>query len=420
MEKSLNAIIVIGLSDRQKVSDKLGELIPFQVKIVSRLDEITEVDWERFKNVIVVEDIVKTKSFLTELEVFQDVYNKDMFYLGSDRIWINSMGVLAKTFQVDILDISYDMLESIIYDDNIKLKEYISLTAPKIEEMAKDILLNKSKGDDDKTLLAEEYLASRELIEELESRVEELEEDIKLSNDNSLLYQDESSRYQRAYSVLYEKVSALNRFTTQINAMTVQDVYTKIDANRFPNRPFVLYLKEWQELLFFEDFILTLKDAFTIQKRLSTQVIRLMDSTDSKRILTVPKAYDRVGTDFTIADVYTSELIVRMGEYEKLLELLLSNNNGMIDVLIIVDQKAHSDTVLTGNVVYMNMCRDEKNLRPFGLSKNNTIVNNSNKSKFGLNYVEEVKSTKNKEDKFLLLANQEIIKNILDLYRSNI
>lgn len=414
MDLTLNTIIMLTTEDRRILVESLNELIPFKVKVLSSFEEFEPSLALEYDNLVLIDSVVKDANFYGKLEFFKEVFDLKCFYVSTDRLWQNAMRKYCDIVDVDYRKLDYRLLVAILYSDLATQREYAAEVRKGTMDVAKGVLQNSST-DEDKLLLAREFVAAAELLEEYQEREQSLVGDCAKLMDEVLAARQETQRYTKAYNELFEKIYAVNRFLTQSNTMKVEDVYRKVSVDGYRDRPFIFYFKEYEELIELDAFLATLHDAFKIQKQASVKVLRLMDSHDSKRALTIPGYYNRVSERFEKTEIYKSDFLVRFGEYEKLLDLLLTNTT-KLDILIVVDQKFHADTVLEGKFITMNMCRNAQHLPSFGLSEANTIVNNSKDMKYSLSAQPSMAASK--DDRFLQLSNTQLVQSILELYLS--
>ena len=134
----------------------------------------------------------------------------------------------------------------------------------------------------------------------------------------------------------------------------------------------------------------------------------MFDSSSSRRLQTLPKYYTVIKNRYKMSDMDTANFLVKTGDYYRILDNLLLNRLHL-DVLIIIDSKDHSDTVLSGSYIIYNVCGRKSSLLPLHLSAQNTITNDDTP----LHWENFVTSDLTSSEAFTFLSNQGVIGEIL-------
>ena len=144
----------------------------------------------------------------------------------------------------------------------------------------------------------------------------------------------------------------------------------------------------------------------------------LFDSYTAMRMRVLPDYFTTLYNSYNTRQVILCDFLAKSGDASGVLDQLLRNKENL-NVLLIFDCKSLPDTVLSGQYLQFNICRDCRHLAAYDLVDENTIVNGHG----GVNYLEfdhaqyerELPNFVNQTEKFLYLSSQQIYQNILTL-----
>ena len=369
------AIIVLDDVSRGIIKTSVSELSLYGIIFVNNLEEITSIMLQSTQKVIVLEGFLANPNSRSKLRLYKALLNLTYFFLGKDDVWLSEMGDIAHTFRCDISLLNYDMVQAALFRD-MDMEQNVSDTMvfDLNKEFAQKIIKDPSNYDTKIQSLASAFLSERDDKESIKQTLEETKKRLleidcvnaKLTNDND--------RLLTGYKDLLKSAAEINESLREYEVCLTKDVYDKLDLHTYINRPQIIYLKEYEELIHFNSFIETLVDVLKIQDKKSVKVIRLFDSSDNNRILTLPSYYKRIYNSYISKDVINADYLVKSGDYTQILDLILTNRSNL-DVLIVIDSKSFNDTVLNGSMLNLGVCRNVNHLNLLGLVKDNTVTN---------------------------------------------
>ena len=413
MDKT-KAIMLLDDNSKHVIKTNVSEFSLHNILFVNNLGEITDEMLQDTKSVIILEGFLKTSTGISDLKLFRALEGLEYTYLGQDERLIAEIKSLAYVFRTNIVTLDYETVESALYHDVLQEKVEVKVESPSIS-FAK--LLCKNSSDFDKRIveLANEFLSAESCISDLNRQLESIrQKNMELSANNVKITQ-ENIMLTDSYREIIDKAFILNKTLKEYEHVLTKDVYTKLKLHNYPNRPQIIYLKEYETLIHLYSFIDTLFEVFRIQGKKSVKVLQLFDSVDSTRVKAIPDYYTLFENSYLIRDVINQDFICKIGDYTNILDTLLTNRSGL-DVLILVDCKRYDDTVFGGSFLQLNMCRNANHLDKYGLIPENTIVNNCELTGYmSWDHINNYKSFNTEEERFLYLSSQDVIQNILGL-----
>jgi hypothetical protein len=410
----LNLHLLLDDISRSNLKVSISELIMYDVNIITNFRDLTPEFMDKSKKVVILEDYLRKNDTYSDLVLYKELFGLEYIYLGLDDVLLKVMSDVASCYKMDSSIVDYDRLYSVVYSDEALLQKYIEkeIVVSNVEIFAESVVSNPVY-DDNVRGLAENYLS---LLQVLSDKVDKIDSfKLKVSELMTQLQggSDYSKELERSYHEMISNAINLNRTLKQYESILSKDVYDKIILSKYVNRPSIIYLKEYEELLHLNSLLSTMAEMFKFQYKKSVKVLRLYDSSRSRRVLTIPKYYEVIQNKFVRRSVIANDFLVKVGNYTRVLDLLLTNHSGL-DILIIVDCKDHSDVVLTGTALYLNMCRNIMNLPAYGLDKASTIVNNEKGNSMSWDNYEQYHLMDNQE-KFLFLSSRPVMQNIYEL-----
>lgn len=383
---NLNVILILDEKSRKFIKINPADLTYYGVTIVNSFSDITDEVVKNSNKVILLRDILKKTNALSDLRLYKEIYNLDYIYLGDEDIYLGIMSSYATCFKVDISGLNIDLIQAVVFNDNITLKRFEVVRNIPTDSLllAKDILKTQNLSTQFYNL-AETHV---ELINAMQSLVDSeksLRDLYAMSNLQANKLEADLKNAEDFCADLIDKFHKFSRDTIQYESLWSKDIYTKIHLSDYPDKPMILYLKEYEEIDGLDVLLYWLYQMFTIQMRVPTKIVKLYDSHDAKKLKIQPKGFKILGNKYTLTDVISSgyssgnssalssDILVKMGDYTKLMDILLTNKEKK-GLLIVVDCKVKEDIILIGNTLQYAMCRNSSRIPAYGLGEN-TITN---------------------------------------------
>lgn len=409
----LNIILLLDNKSKEKIKRDITELDKSGVTIIEDLRELSQATLKKTRKVVLLDSFLLNNNALSDLKLFKTLFNLEYYFVGTDPHWLNIMDNYAKCFNMDIELLDYDILYSIVVGDKGMQERFLNLDEPTSDV---EDFINRIKDD---YSVPEEF---RELAVICSNLLEINRNVNEISKSSSEVLEGKESKYKaehdtldellKSYSEVIKRSSIINKNLKQYERILTKDIYEPIDITHYRNRPTVIYLKEYQEIIHMESLLDTLCETLRLQNRKTCKVLRLYDSSASKRIENLPKKYTMLRNEFTNKEFNCSDFIAKVGDHKDVVKLLLENAVGT-DIVFIVDCKDHNQVVTLGHDLVFYLCRNEKNLSKFDLDEINTIVNNSNSKPLSWDTYERYSKFKNKVDRFNYLSSRPIIQEIV-------
>lgn len=411
---NLNCILVLDEDVKSSLQSSIYNLTIYGVTIINNIKEITKEMLESTNKVVFLGAI--NYNSLENLKFYKEVLELDYYFISDDELILDLVSDFCKCFYLNYVSIDSNLLYSVLMDDKVEQNKYrpIETKLTRKEELEKSLAVatNEDKIKCLKEMILYNDLLSSKLSSEksLKNKIADLELDL-------INRITELDLVQSAYDDLLEKVLKQNSVLKDYEIYLTEDLYKSVSTAKYPNRPKILYFKEFQPLIHEYSFFKTLFDMFRVQAKKSCKVIRLHDSHDLVRIKTLENKYKLVNSKFLESDIINSDFILSYGNYSKLFDILLTNKGGL-DILIILDCKSFDETVIEDSeMIYFNICRNPNVMSTLGLKPVNTINNNNKDSIMSWDTYAEFSSIKSPGDKFTFLASREVIKRIYSLYK---
>lgn len=407
---NLNCILVLDESVRPKMKTNISDLVIYNIDIINDITEITEEMYNKTKKVIILG--AYRYNGIEDLKLYKELLGLEYYFISDDKTMVSLLRDFCKCSYLDYTIVNSNMLASVLYNDLGEQIKYEVDPKSLMESDLVDEFMHKNSNDVIKSICAS-YLRLREL---LDTKIEDEHghlSTIRKYEAKMLSYEQQIAFLSNSYEDLLEQVIVQTRTLKDYSTVLTQDFYKTIQVSKYKNRPKILYLREYEELLHSESFLNTLCTAIRVQGNLSCKLVRVHDSSDLVRIKTLEDRYKVINEKFIESDVITADKILAYGNYEKLLDLLLTNKY-TLDVLVLVDCKNYkefSSIVAGGGVTTINLCRNIHNLATLGLSEVNTVTSNSDSSLSWDTYTDYDQFTEDRE-RFEFLASRTVINRI--------
>lgn len=415
MKKEETTVLILDETSRTKVKTDVASIASRGVLVYSTFQEFLTSDWKSVSNVIVLEGYLHEKCGLPDLKLYKSLTGLRFILLGADRRLLESARDWVDVYQCDVSLLSFDVIQAALFSDSALNATQSISSDGEVVALAQRLL--EERDDTQVVKLAEEFLAVVNRENRWHHECVLMKQKLKNCENVNALLQKDNRRLLRGYTSLVQRAAELNESLKQYEMAFSQDIYVKLNLHNYSNRPSIIYLKEYEELINLELLIETLFNVLKIQNRQSVKVLRLYDSSGSRRVRTLPEMYTVLGNRWLGSDVIANDYLCKTGDYTKVLETLLYNKTNL-DVLIIVDCKDYNDVVLNGSVLYLNLCRNPKHLEALNLSVENTIVNGNEDTNPGMLCWDTYDlSGKSKQEAFNFLCSRKVIQRILELSR---
>ncbi|MGL4949503.1 MAG: hypothetical protein ACRC5M_03890 [Anaeroplasmataceae bacterium] len=412
---NLNCIMILDESVRESLKSNISNLVIYGIDIIDDIRNINEKQVAKTRKVIILGGF--RHDSINDLKLYKDLLNLDYYFISNDKLMIGLLESFCKCYLLDYTNVSSNMIYSVLYDDDGEKVKYIPLndTLQSVEHIK---TLSETSHDKSIVKVSKEYLLLRELLDG-KLRDEELYKDKIKSLESQIVHHiAEIENVSKNYTNLVESVMKQSKVLKDYEVYFAQDLYKKLQTAGYKERPKIIYLKEYQDLIHEKSFLVTLFNSIRLQKGMSCKLLRLHDSSDLIRIKSLEDDYKLINSQFIESDVISSDFILSYGNYEKLLDLLLVNKY-KLDVLIVLDCKKYEDVVLSGtDMIYFNLCRNVDTMKILGLNPLNTINNNS-ESILSWDTYEEYSSIKDDGVKLEFLASRHVIRKIYGLLEDN-
>lgn len=410
----VKAIILLDNMSKRVIKTNVSDFSLHNILFVNNLGEITDEMLMQTKTVIILEGFLRTSTGLSDLRLFKALEGLHYIFIGQEEKLITIVKSEASIFRANISTLSYEVVEAALYGDTTLEEPNITFESS-CTEFARLICKNESDFDRRFVELANEYLASASAINHLAALLGEEQKAKSRLELNNAKYKKENEKLTSSYVDVLHKTYKLNQSLKDYEHILTRDIYSKLKLHNYPNRPQIIYLKEYEELIHLYSLINTLFEVFRIQGKKSVKVLQLLDSTNANRIKTVPAYYSVIENGYLLKDVVVNDFLCKIGDYNVILDALLTNRSNL-DVLIIVDCKNYNDTVIGGSFLQFNLCRNANHLTTFGLIPENTIVNNHDNSMYlSWDHIDDYADFADNDQRFLFLSSQPIIQKILEL-----
>ena len=408
----LNVTIVLDDSISSKLKSNIYSLVVYNVNIINSITELTDEMVEQTRKIVFLGDI-KYDS-LNLIKMYKKILDLDYYFISDDKLKVEVFSEFCNSYYMNYSSLDNNQLHSIVYNDKNVQGKYTPKTnnLSRKEQLEKD--LAKTNSPVIESLLKENILCqdiiedSLNLQKNYKDKITELESDL-------LEKYKEVTELNNIYKDLLEKVINQNKVLKDYETYLTKDIYKKINVAKYKNRPRIIYLKEYQELLHERSFIGTLFDVIRLQGKKSCKVLRLHDSNDVIRIKTLSSQYKIIKNSYLESDLISKDFLLSYGNYEKILDTLLTNK-GHLDYLIIIDCKKFEDVVLDDiNMIFFKLCRSRDVMKILNLDYSSTINNNNPNTILSWDTYDMFNDFDNSRDRFEYLASRPIITHIYKL-----
>lgn len=411
-----NIALVLDTASRSKMHIDTMDMVYKGAIIASSLDDISiELLEDKNTTVFLLEWFCEDKSNLIRIKVLQTLSLCRFIYLGQNTLWLNVMRNFVTAFNIDCNNISYDKLMQLVFGEGSKEYENIS-DVNKLDtqlKLAHSIIESNTESKEVK-ILAEGFIVRTEELFHLSLNYNKLQTELANLSSRLCTVESENAFVYNSYSEIITESQKVDVLLKQYGVSATTDFYDKVDLTRYPNRPLVIYIKEYEELNHLNSLALTLYNMLLFQMKMSAKVLYLFDSSASKRLLRLPPTFVQLKDSYSKTDLYNNNFLAKIGNYQKTFDILLSELP-YLNVLLVVDCKDHSDITLTGNVIRFNTVRNLKRCDKYFIPKENTINNSDENHDLYWGTFQGYDKLNNDHDKMLFLSGKQCIQTIFDI-----
>lgn len=347
-------------------------LLSRECKIIYELKDL-----EDNATFVCTELCLSDSKFVSKLRLYQNLYGLDVIVLCYDLSKAELVADYARTFICDYSIVDMDMIRSAIYNESMDGSATSVKGIDDVLKRKRTTELEQSMGQ----LLEQEQAVNVKLREQIAS----LQDQCTIARDNAACVNSVLDKMMTYYHKVVAKSKELDSSLQQYKAILTEDVYERVNAFKYKDRPQVVYFKQYQYSLGMYELLSVLRNALYYQKHKSVKVIQLMDSTCSMRLKEVPDYYHTFINSYNRNDLYKNDFICCVGGYQQLLSVLLENM-AKIDILIVFDTLSHEDIVMQNAMLQYGVCRTGEVARAFALGPN-TLVNEGDEDGHFIKYV---------------------------------
>ena len=151
---------------------------------------------------------------------------------------------------------------------------------------------------------------------------------------------------------LLELKDLLDKSQDKVNAYEaiLSKGYTQVFGGFYPERPHVLYIKQFSHLSGIDTLLSLLFAVITKQYMSSCKVIKLVDSSNALAMRYIPNTYVPITDSYSTAQVLTNDFIMKMGGYNIMFDMLMLNRSGL-DYLIVHDMRGVMGVALDSTLI---------------------------------------------------------------------
>ena len=131
--------------------------------------------------------------------------------------------------------------------------------------------------------------------------------------------------------------------------------FDKIIDGEYPDRPIILYFKEFQHIQGMDVLLGVLHFVITVQYRRSCKVVKLLDSSNALQTRFVPNNYIFMQNSYNNRDILENSFIVKRGLYDLFFDMLLLNRS-KLHVLIVHDMRGCTSLALNDRLIHASVC----------------------------------------------------------------
>ena len=412
-DAELHVILLLDERSQRRLQTSITDLASHDIKIIYSFDELTESLVKNYNTVVLLEDYFIQDNSISNLRLYKEVFNLRYIYIGGVEIYLSQMKDIADCYRLVLEDLTYQQIASCVLMDEGAVTKY-EIDESILEDsliQLKDRLINDGAFTEDVGLLYDTALAlvKNQAIKDRDMR------NIKNKCDKfereSIANTDLVNRVYKELNRVMDAEYGRDKTILQYEVLLSKDIFKKISLVNYMNRPLVLYFKQYTKLNNFDLFIEALYNTLRLHREYRCKALKLYNSTDSIEVALQSEEYKIIRNSFKLSDIEGYDLLVKYGDYSKVLEILLKNKV-KTDVLLVFDCKGANDRVLSGCDYYIDICQSIEDAKRLNLDTKLTIVNDSS-APLSWNVDVEKLEKLNSYDAAIYLSSQPLIQFIL-------
>jgi hypothetical protein len=397
----MTVAVVLYDEHTRKVSQiSVGELSANNIAVVSLMSELSAFD-ANFTVIITEKFILGDIANYDTLVLYKQLFNFNYIFVGTDTVALKILEPLGKVYKIAYRLIDYGFIRSVLYDERNRELEYSEEDG--ILSLASADSLNDKDKDYVKSIIG--------LVNKSVNYTNKLIHDTEYIRSNNIALK---KRYSNIFNMNREIISAASKaedIITQFEVSYVRDVYPEV-SGVYTERPFVFYMKEYQEIRGIEFLVETIMSMFLQHFKWRPKLLRLCDGSSCRLMKRLPGYYHVLDDLFLQKEIIDNSFLVKLGNNKILLEYLLSNRE-KLGVLVILDSRDYFGKALDESLIdqYYDLCGDSNIMDVYGLLPHRCITNDVGSSLYW-NINEDTYKVMSSIDRFLSLSSLDLINKI--------
>lgn len=336
------------------ITRKSGSFIDFEgiskvAEIISSIDEISPL--YKGYNLIIFEPAGFSCADIPTLERLKELHRLNIILASSCDESVIHLASLITIVICDISHIDATLVQCLASGDLNTLKDYQEII-PNIQ-IAQQTLAH---------LPAEVAPIFQTLSNNLQRVATSINDLITTNHEQSIIVEGlQASNHEMQNEVNRLQVSGkedkikLHEYETLLTAQ-----YLKTIDISYPDKPVIIYLKQYQAIPGIEVFIRTLYNVLTLQRKCSCKVLKLIDSNNALVRHFIPDDYLCMTNTYNTSEVLNGDFLLKSGAYDLLLDTLLSNK-ARLNYLVIHDCRGCISNTLSERLinVFLNICTSD-------------------------------------------------------------
>ena len=312
--------------------------------VLNDIDELNEI--HKDMNVIIFESLLLTKASIPMLRDLRYRLGVNLILLYSDDELGHLGGSVCITKKCDYCVIDVNLIYSVIMHDDIVFEAYKNvgnalMSFPKFAASIKD----------------EDSSSFKLLYQSLLDSTLQLD----LITTERLRLQNLCSGYEATFEKIRKGVDSLQKYYDSINIRAAEYEtrltadYDKVVGGEYPERPIILYFKEFQHIQGMDILLNILHFVITVQYKHSCKVIKLLDSSNAMQARFIPDNYVFMQNTYNNRDIMENSFILKRGSYDLLFDTLLLNRS-KLHILIVHDMRGCTSLALDDELIHSSVC----------------------------------------------------------------
>lgn len=312
--------------------------------VLSDVDEINEA--YNGMPIIIFESLLMTKVSIATLRDLRYRFNIDFILIYSNDEIGSIATSVCKLKKCDYRVIDVNLIYSVIMNDDVVFEAYknVEHSIFSFRDIADD--LNEKDTQYFKLMyhsLLDCYIQYNSLLKQY------------------IDLQGLCDGYEAIFNKVKKGVTQLQEYYDSVN-VRVSEYETRLSADfdkivdgEYPNRPIILYFKEFQHIQGMDILLGVLHFVITVQYRRSCKVVKLLDSSNALQTRFIPSNYTFMQNSYNNRDILESNFIAKRGLYDLFFDLLLLNRS-KLHILIVHDMRGCTSLALNDRLISSSVC----------------------------------------------------------------